>query len=326
VWPRLVIALVCACALGAPLTAGADSQAQTQLSPGLLDAARTNPDSEFNVIVQGETALGRSFDIVPAVATTLTGNEIVSLAEGSEPLVITRDTPVAAADEPSPPDTAPSENTEPTVPVPARPPSMVSPPSILGTPEEGQTLTAANGSWDGTQPLVFRHHWQRCDAGGEACVDIVGATAPSYMLAAADVGATIRFAVAAHGLGGEAFARTEPSTVVTAIPELLPRFKQHWPYAAGVTRLLTSSQSPALQPPTIAIVDSGIDAARPDFGSRVIERVTVSSRSGNQPGDGNGHGTAVASVAAGEADGYTGAARRRNSWTSTCWTTRARRT
>jgi subtilisin family serine protease len=69
-----------------------------------------------------------------------------------------------------------------------------------------------------------------------------------------------------------------------------------------------SSDDQELEPATIAIVDSGLDAGRPDFGGRVIEQGNVSSREGNQPGDGNGHGTAVASVAAGEAEGYTGAA------------------
>ena len=55
-------------------------------------------------------------------------------------------------------------------------------------------------------------------------------------------------------------------------------------------------------------VDSGIDSGRADFGGRVIEEVNLSTRQGNQPGDGYGHGTAVASVAAGEAEGYVGAA------------------
>jgi serine protease AprX len=190
----------------------------------------------------------------------------------------------------------------------ARPPLATSPPAIVGTGEEGQTLTAANGAWDGTAPFEFAHQWQRCDAQGEACTDIAGATGSSYTAAPDDVGATVRLAVTASGLGGELRALSEPSDTVLAIPEPQPRFKQHWPYATGVSELLSSSEAPELEPATIAIVDSGIDAGRPDFGGRVIEQVNVSSREGNQPGDGYGHGTAVASVAAGEAEGYTGAA------------------
>ncbi len=107
----------------------------------------------------------------------------------------------------------------------------------------------------------------------------------------------------ARGLGGEDVARSEPSEVVTAIPEPSPRFKQQWPYVSRVAELPEQSE-----PPTIAIVDSGIDAGRADFGGRVIEQVTLASRPDNQPGDGYGHGTAVASVAAGQAEGYVGAA------------------
>ncbi len=185
---------------------------------------------------------------------------------------------------------------------------MTSPPSILGTSEEGQTLNAANGSWDGTQPLEFGHQWQRCDEQGLRCVEIAGATEPSYTLTGGDVGTTIRLAVTTGGLGGVALALTEPSTVVTPVPDAHPRFKQHWPYVAGVAPLLLSPEGQNLEPPTIAIVDSGIAAGRADFGGRVIEQVTLTSRADNQAGDGNGHGTAVASVAAGEAGGYTGAA------------------
>jgi serine protease AprX len=560
VWPRLAITLVCVFALGAPLTAGADSQAETLVSPGLLDAAQTHPDSAFKVIVEGEsgaaaaevqsvttvdTAVTRSFETIPAVAAMLTGDQIVTLAEGSDPLVITRDTQVAAADEPSPPETTPPQGTseEPTISgaaepgvtltvtpgdhssrwqrcasdlretaveadsplgywplgerqedaqvmgpgpdsstsgfslegwveidspqsdrtlisrwvslddahmlgwdlgggmtlyldqdgnyglsageepsrvrtavapaigerehvvgtrdgshlrlfrngvqigsapldgllhssslnltvasavddvaaydqalspsdvrghhagcvdisgadgptyqptaddlgsrlravtsdaasaltplVTARPPVPASPPSILGTAEEAQTLSAANGSWDGTLPFEFGYQWRRCDVNGEACVDIAGAAEAGYTPTPADVGATIRLAVTVRGLGGEELAISEASTIVAAIPELHSAFKQHWPYVAGVASLLSSPEGQQLQPPTIAIVDSGIDADRADFGGRVVERVDLSSREANQPGDGNGHGTAVASVAAGQADGYTGAA------------------
>jgi serine protease AprX len=496
----MAVALLCACGLAAPLTAGADPETQTLVAPGLLNAAEAQPASEFKVIVQGatdsgavaadveelpagDTAVERSFDTVPAVAATLTGSQILSLTQGDDPLIITRDTPVAVADSPTataPPtivgnaqvgetlsasegewvgaaqleysfqwercsasgeacsaiegqtgllftpasgdvgrtvrvtvtaiggdgsttatsaatpviaaeapagvpttdepivsgepepgqlltatpgattggggltysyrwqrcaslywfctvipgaesqtyrvtpddlgkrlrvvvivrneagaDVAASARTEP---VAARPPVVTSSPSVLGTSEEGQTLNAANGGWDGTQPLEFWHQWQRCDAEGLSCVEIADATEPSYTLGAGDVGATIRLAVTARGLGGAALALSEPSTVVTAVPDAQPRFRQQWPYVAGVASLLSSPEGQNLEPPTIAIVDSGIDADRADFGGRVVEQVTLTARPDNQAGDGNGHGTAVASVAAGEAEGYTGAA------------------
>jgi serine protease AprX len=81
---------------------------------------------------------------------------------------------------------------------------------------------------------------------------------------------------------------------------------QLWPWATGAP-LDWLTQSPDAG--TIAIVDSGIDATRTaDFGNRVIGQVNMTSLSPNAPGDGYGHGTFVASIAAGAAPGYAGAA------------------
>src|SRR6266545_3433232 len=45
------------------------------------------------------------------------------------------------------------------------PPTNDTPPSIAGTPQAGQTLTASPGSWSGTQPLSYTYQWRRCGAG-----------------------------------------------------------------------------------------------------------------------------------------------------------------
>jgi serine protease AprX len=85
--------------------------------------------------------------------------------------------------------------------------------------------------------------------------------------------------------------------------------RQQWPFVSGVARgwaSISSGSLPAV--PTIAIVDSGVDATRADFGGRVIKQVTITTSLGNSAGDGRGHGTFVAGVAAGSAAGYTGAA------------------
>jgi serine protease AprX len=85
---------------------------------------------------------------------------------------------------------------------------------------------------------------------------------------------------------------------------------QLWPYDAGDAWLWGSSLSPAPPAPTIAVVDSGIDANRADFdgGSKVLAQVNLATNTPNSPGDGRGHGTFVAGVAAGSAPGYAGAA------------------
>jgi serine protease AprX len=60
--------------------------------------------------------------------------------------------------------------------------------------------------------------------------------------------------------------------------------------------------------PTIAFVDSGIEAGRTDFGDRVLDQVDLTTLPDNSPGDGFGHGTLVAGLAAGSSPSYTGAA------------------
>jgi serine protease AprX len=85
---------------------------------------------------------------------------------------------------------------------------------------------------------------------------------------------------------------------------------QMWPYESGVAKLWGTATAPAPQAPTIAIVDSGIQANRADFGngSRIVGNVTLTGSTTNSPGDGRGHGTFVAGIAAGSADHYAGAA------------------
>jgi serine protease AprX len=82
-----------------------------------------------------------------------------------------------------------------------------------------------------------------------------------------------------------------------------------WPAASGILPLRGNALNPGPKAPAIAIVDSGIDANRKDFGDgkRVIARQVLTTLNPNSAGDGRGHGTFVASVAAGSATGKLGA-------------------
>jgi serine protease AprX len=82
--------------------------------------------------------------------------------------------------------------------------------------------------------------------------------------------------------------------------------KQRWPFVSGVQKFWANGTSAAT--PTIAVVDSGIEAGRSDFGGRVVSQVNMTSLANNSAGDGRGHGTFVAGIAAGSGDGYAGAA------------------
>jgi serine protease AprX len=83
---------------------------------------------------------------------------------------------------------------------------------------------------------------------------------------------------------------------------------QLWPYAVGVASDWNGANAPPMgvAAPTIAVVDSGIQADRPDFAGRVLASVNLSTLT-SATNDERGHGTFVAGVAAGAAKGYAGA-------------------
>ena len=56
----------------------------------------------------------------------------------------------------------------------------------------GADADADPGTWTGNPAPTFTYQWQRCDTAGANCVDIASATAQTYQLVAADVGATVR--------------------------------------------------------------------------------------------------------------------------------------
>ena len=96
----------------------------------------------------------------------------------------------------------------------AGPPRNTTPPSISGTPQVGNTLTASDGSWAGAQPFTFSYQWRRCDNTGGACADIAGATAKAYAVNSADDGKTLRVRVTARNGRGSSSSTSVPSAVV----------------------------------------------------------------------------------------------------------------
>ncbi|HZE29582.1 MAG TPA: S8 family serine peptidase [Gaiellaceae bacterium] len=94
-----------------------------------------------------------------------------------------------------------------------------------------------------------------------------------------------------------AFSSTEDWTSAVGVDQL-------WPRLADL-----QSNRPKGPPttPSIAFVDSGIDSTRSDFAGRVLAQLNMTSLPNNAPGDGSGHGTLVAGLAAGSAPGHAGA-------------------
>jgi hypothetical protein len=87
-------------------------------------------------------------------------------------------------------------------------------PRVVGTPQDGELLTAKDGEWTGEDPTAFTYQWQSCDSAGASCANISGATAKVYRVATADVGKRIRVQVTARNPTGSS---TEATQVTSAV-------------------------------------------------------------------------------------------------------------
>ena len=92
-------------------------------------------------------------------------------------------------------------------------PRTTSPPTLEGTFRQDSTLQTTNGLW-ANSPTSYTYRWQRCDANGNACANIAGATASTYKLVNADVGQTVRTLVTAKNADGSDTANSKPSPVI----------------------------------------------------------------------------------------------------------------
>jgi hypothetical protein len=94
-------------------------------------------------------------------------------------------------------------------------PTNTATPSITGSLQVAATLTASQGTWSGS-PTSYAFAWSRCDANGDSCAKIDGATSNTYTLTQADAGATLRISlVATNGAGSTQFT-TGPTALVPA--------------------------------------------------------------------------------------------------------------
>jgi serine protease AprX len=135
----------------------------------------------------------------------------------------------------------------------------------------------------------------------KAIADVLGASKKTYK----DFSSIDGVAVQLSGAQILALAGDKHITAIT--PDARVRLSstavanQMWPYVSGTAWY---GNAPGA---TIAIVDSGIDASRPEFAGRIAANVNLSTLPGNSAGDGRGHGTFVAGIAAGRLAGINGA-------------------
>jgi hypothetical protein len=114
-------------------------------------------------------------------------------------------------------------------------PTNTSPPTISGDATVGSTLTATNGTWEGSEPLAYAYGWFRCDSAGAGCTGIADGTGPTYQLTPDDFGHTMEVVVTATNGGGSSSATSAPtSTVSDSTPPAQPS-------VSSLARVTTSS-------------------------------------------------------------------------------------
>jgi hypothetical protein len=135
-------------------------------------------------------------------------------------------------------------------------------PTVSGTAQVGEELTAANGTWTGN-PTTYTYQWQRCTTDGTSCTAIDGATGRTYGVRTADVSRTLRVVVSARNADGAASATSDRTVAVKTAT--------------------TPAPTPAPQPPAPAVNERptiSIISAR-WIGSRLYVRFRSCDDSGN---------------------------------------------
>jgi YVTN family beta-propeller protein len=93
------------------------------------------------------------------------------------------------------------------------------PPSITGSAQQGQALSEAHGTWTNS-PTGYTFQWQRCNASGESCTSIPGATTANYTPVAEDVGHELRVSESASNAGGTGGPDVSATTApIAPLPE-----------------------------------------------------------------------------------------------------------
>jgi hypothetical protein len=136
-------------------------------------------------------------------------------------------------------------------------PKNTDPPTLDGTPTEGSTLTATDGTWTGAK-LKFIYRFLRCDTNGGSCFKGGSTTQKTYKLTARDVGNTIRVRVTATNSGGTASATSAPTAVIKKASAPPPTASNGCPSGTGTIQIaqLTSParltvDRQAVSPPVI---------------------------------------------------------------------------
>jgi hypothetical protein len=113
--------------------------------------------------------------------------------------------------------------------------------SITGAPDVGGLLTSSERTW-ANNPTKLTYEWQRCDATGEQCATIEGATAKTYQPSYADLSYTIKAIVTASTAAGSEVSETPVTAAIGLPPEGAPNSANLWISTTGGS--CTRSEAP----------------------------------------------------------------------------------
>ncbi|HTA36364.1 MAG TPA: hypothetical protein VK761_06580 [Solirubrobacteraceae bacterium] len=90
-------------------------------------------------------------------------------------------------------------------------------PSIGGLLQDGQLLNVSPGGWSGTGPISYAYEWKLCDALGNTCEAISGASGSSLKLGPSEIGKTLAVVVTATNAAGSTSATSSLSGLIAGI-------------------------------------------------------------------------------------------------------------
>ncbi len=126
------------------------------------------------------------------------------------------------------------------------PPGNVSPPTIIGSVEQGQTLTAGEGSWTNA-PADPRWQWLRCSASGQECAPMSKATKQTLNITPKDVGHALVVSESVENGFARSTAVDSTATVAVPAPPPQPPSTKSPPTITGAdeqSRILTGHAAP----------------------------------------------------------------------------------
>ena len=118
------------------------------------------------------------------------------------------------------------------------------------TPFPFSTMGQFVTKWQGSDPITKTWQWMHCDAQGDNCTDIAGATEKDHDLNSQDgIGYTLRVRTVATNPYGSTVEISPPSQVVT-----LPSRSTSRPRPSSATPATASTPRPAREPGTTSTV------------------------------------------------------------------------